>query len=86
MVKRAVSMGSGFLLVPLLLGSTVQDLVAAQTGPQANWPTGFPEEVGLDSGALGEMFDYIQQRRIPVHSVQIVRHGRMVLDAYLSLQ
>ena len=28
------------------------------------------------------MFDYVRQHEIPVHSVQIVRHGRMVLDAY----
>ncbi len=47
-----------------------------------DWRTASPEEVGLDSGALAEMFDFVRQREVPVHSVQIVRHGRLVLDAY----
>jgi CubicO group peptidase (beta-lactamase class C family) len=46
------------------------------------WITASPEEVGLDSAALVEMFDFVRQREIPVHSVQIVRHGRLALDAY----
>ena len=28
------------------------------------------------------MFDFVREREIPVHSVQIVRHGLLVLDAY----
>jgi CubicO group peptidase (beta-lactamase class C family) len=48
----------------------------------SDWTTGLPEEVGLDSAALVEMFDYVPQHKVPVHSIQIVRHGRMVLDAY----
>jgi len=62
------------------LGSQV--LAAAAEAASAGWDTGLPEEAGLDSGALVEMFDYVRQHEIPVHSVQIVRHGRMVLDAY----
>jgi CubicO group peptidase (beta-lactamase class C family) len=48
----------------------------------SNWETGLPEEGGLDSAALIEMFDFVRQKAIPVHSVQIVRHGRLLLDAY----
>jgi CubicO group peptidase (beta-lactamase class C family) len=29
------------------------------------------------------MFDFIRERQIPVHSVQLVRRGRLVLDAYV---
>src|SRR6266545_4535696 len=46
------------------------------------WPTGWPEEVGMDSSALVEMFDFVRRHEVPVHSVQIVRRGRLVLDAY----
>ena len=46
------------------------------------WPAGLPEEVGMDSSALVEMFDFVRKHEVPVHSVQIVRHGRLVLDAY----
>lgn len=58
-------------------------LVAFGAEPPKNiWKTASPEEVGLDSEALAEMFDFVRQREVPVHSVQIVRHGRLALDAY----
>src|SRR5687768_13491414 len=47
-----------------------------------DWQTASPEEVGLDSAALVEMFDFVRERKIPVHSLQIVRHGRLALDSY----
>ena len=47
-----------------------------------DWRTAALEEVGIDSGPLVEMFDFIRDRQIPVHSVQLVREGRLVLDAY----
>jgi CubicO group peptidase (beta-lactamase class C family) len=46
------------------------------------WPTASPEEVGLDSAALVQMFEFVRENEVPVHSVQIVRHGRLALDAY----
>ncbi|MDB6029495.1 MAG: 6-aminohexanoate-dimer hydrolase [Verrucomicrobiales bacterium] len=46
------------------------------------WKTTSPEEVGIDSDSLAEMFRFVRERNIPVHSIQIVRHGRLVLDAY----
>src|SRR6187402_2379990 len=50
--------------------------------PSQAWPTATPEEVGIDSAPLAEMFDFIRERQIPVHSIQLVRRGRLVLDAY----
>jgi len=47
-----------------------------------DWMAALPEDVGLDSKALVEMFDFVKEREIPVHSVQIVRNGRLALDAY----
>jgi len=47
-----------------------------------DWQLATPEEVGIDSASLAEMFEFVRERGIPVHSVQIVRHGRLVLDAY----
>src|SRR5207237_4553082 len=46
------------------------------------WRTATPEEVGIDSVPLVEMFDFVRERQIPVHSIQLVRGGRLVLDAY----
>jgi len=50
---------------------------------QNRWATARPEEVGVDSNALADMFAYIREHKLPVHSVQIVRRNRLVLDAYL---
>src|SRR5262249_45256201 len=36
----------------------------------------------VDSTVLAEMFEYIRQHNLPVHSVQMVRSGRLILDAY----
>lgn len=47
------------------------------------WPTATPESQGLDSGVLAEMLEHVRARQLPLHSVLIVRHGRLVLDATL---
>jgi CubicO group peptidase (beta-lactamase class C family) len=58
-------------------------LVACGAAPSDNvWKTASPEEVGLDSEELAKMFEFVREKGIPVHSVQIVRHGRLALDAY----
>lgn len=48
----------------------------------AAWQIAVPEEVGIDSVPLVEMFDFVRERQIPVHSIQLVRRGRLVLDVY----
>jgi CubicO group peptidase (beta-lactamase class C family) len=50
--------------------------------PDAAWRTSTPEAQGLDSAALVALFDAVQAERWPIHSLQIVRHGHLVLDAY----
>lgn len=67
-------------LVLLLTGWIAQSLASA---PASEWPTALPEDVGLDSGPLGDMLVYMREHKIPVHSIQIVRHGRLVFDAYI---
>ncbi|HEU4390412.1 MAG TPA: serine hydrolase [Blastocatellia bacterium] len=36
----------------------------------------------MDSKVLADIFDYVRDRRIPIHSLTIVRNGYIVLDAY----
>ena len=50
--------------------------------PRAEWRTSSPEAQGLDSEALIAIFDWVETRRLPIHSLQIVRYGHLVLDAY----
>src|SRR5688500_13279183 len=47
------------------------------------WPTATPESQGLDSGVLADMLEHVRARQLPLHSVLIVRHGRLVLDTTL---
>jgi CubicO group peptidase (beta-lactamase class C family) len=75
--RAAVLRRLGLSLCFLLIVTT-----KAEEAENEGWRTASPEEVGLDSGALAEMFDFVRQREVPVHSVQIVRHGRLALDAY----
>jgi CubicO group peptidase (beta-lactamase class C family) len=48
----------------------------------SDWPVALPEEVGMDSAPLAQMFDYIKKENVPIHSLQIVRDGKLILDAY----
>ncbi|MCW8984813.1 MAG: beta-lactamase family protein, partial [Thermoanaerobaculales bacterium] len=54
------------------------------TWPTDEWATSTPEEEGMDSTLLVEMLREIAQEELPVHSVVVVRHGRLVLDAYFE--
>jgi CubicO group peptidase (beta-lactamase class C family) len=54
---------------------------AQDVWPTDGWPVATPESEGMDSGVLAEMLNYARERSLPVHSVVIVRHGRVVMDA-----
>jgi CubicO group peptidase (beta-lactamase class C family) len=50
--------------------------------PTHGWGTASPGSQGLDPRDLADAFDFVREHRIPIHSLQIVRHGYLVLDAY----
>lgn len=52
--------------------------------PTQNWRSSTPEQQGMDSDLLVEMLDQIQERKIKIHSVLVVRNGYMVLEAYFD--
>src|SRR5438094_4958206 len=49
--------------------------------PTESWRTATPESQGMDSDKLADMFDAVRQKKIPIHSLQVVRNGYLVLDA-----
>ena len=46
------------------------------------WQASSPEEQGMSSTDLNLIFKYINQYKPRVHSIQILRHGQLVLDTY----
>jgi CubicO group peptidase (beta-lactamase class C family) len=52
--------------------------------PTTGWPASPPEAHGLDSAKLAEGLQAIQARGTFIHSLLLVRHGYVVLDAYFD--
>jgi len=50
--------------------------------PSAVWRTSTPEAQGINSERLADAMDFIRTNRLPIHNLQIVRNGYLVLDAY----
>lgn len=75
-----------------ILASTLALLVAATSAahgagadtpwPTNGWPTSTPEAQGLSAAALAELVDFGAANGMD--SLLIVRHGRLVLDAYYA--
>jgi len=54
---------------------------AATEWPTAGWRTGLPEEFGFDSRKLADGLRAIRDKGLNLHSVALVRHGVMFMDA-----
>jgi CubicO group peptidase (beta-lactamase class C family) len=56
--------------------------LGAEKYPTREWTEATPESQGVDSQPLIEMIDHVREARIPLHSILVVRHGKVVLDTY----
>jgi CubicO group peptidase (beta-lactamase class C family) len=56
--------------------------LAPSDWPTKGWSVATPEAEGLDSGALAEVVEWAKAE--PVDSLLVVRHGKVVLDAYYA--
>ena len=50
--------------------------------PTKGWQTSTPEQQGMDSRVLADALNYVGERAMALHSLLIVRHGYVILDAY----
>jgi CubicO group peptidase (beta-lactamase class C family) len=57
-------------------------LPAPDYWPTKGWQTTTPEEQGFDSLKLAEGLSAIQKARIPIHSLLLIRNGKILLEAY----
>ena len=79
-----------FVFSLVLIGHSFSLLPALARGSNggAYWPTNEwvilePEEQGIDSKDLSDMYEYIEDQSLDVHSVIIVRNGYIVSEEYL---
>jgi CubicO group peptidase (beta-lactamase class C family) len=72
---------STFILVDLIC-CTAADAQGDGIWPTKEWQTSTPEEQGMDSTALARLIEFGTSRSFD--SLLIVRHGRIVLDAYYA--
>jgi CubicO group peptidase (beta-lactamase class C family) len=57
-------------------------LPAPDAWPTNGWQTTTPEEQGFDSVKLSEGLTAIQKSGMPIHSLLIIRNGRVLLETY----
>jgi CubicO group peptidase (beta-lactamase class C family) len=50
--------------------------------PVENWQSSSPEEQGMDSALLAQMFEATQEDDLRLHSLLVVRNGYLVTEAY----
>ncbi len=50
--------------------------------PAQQWTASIPEQQGMQSGMLADMMQHIIDNGFDIHSVLIVRNGKLVLDSY----
>jgi CubicO group peptidase (beta-lactamase class C family) len=82
-MKRMLSIA--FILIAFLAGCAPASPTPA---PPAYWPTNgwrsaTPEEQGMDSEKLAQMVEHIQQEKLDLNSLLIVRNGYLVSELYL---
>jgi CubicO group peptidase (beta-lactamase class C family) len=67
------------LLVPRLRGP--EPVAAPAYWPTQGWQSGAPEEQGFDSATLAAGLQAIRGKNINIHSLLVVRNGKVVVDA-----
>jgi CubicO group peptidase (beta-lactamase class C family) len=50
--------------------------------PTEGWRTSTPEEQGIDSAKLADALLAMHEQKVNIHSLMIVRNGRLLVDAY----
>jgi CubicO group peptidase (beta-lactamase class C family) len=70
---------------PVIMTSVTVRLAALGTPeywPAERWRTATPESQGLSSAEIAKVFDFISEHDVQIHSLLLVRHGYLVLEAY----
>jgi CubicO group peptidase (beta-lactamase class C family) len=80
--QRFAVPGVVMLVLAAWVGAALAQGGAEKIWPTTQWQTSTPEQQGMDSAALADLIDFGTTRSLD--SLLLVRHGRMVLDAYYA--
>lgn len=70
------------LAAALAVGGCAREKAPAVDWPTNRWSAAAPEEQGLDSARLAEALLAMRAQNVQIHSLHIVREGKVLLDAY----
>jgi len=78
--------GIAFVLFVLLAGCAPASLTPAAPAywPTNGWRSTAPESQGMDSELLARMVEYIQQEKLALHGLLIIRNGYLVSELYVN--
>jgi CubicO group peptidase (beta-lactamase class C family) len=78
-------LGITFVLIVFLVGCTPASptLTPPVYWPTDGWRSTAPEEQGMDSEKLAQMVDHIQEEKLNLHSLLVVRNGYLVSEIYV---
>ncbi len=76
--------GIVLVLIVLLVGCTPPSSTPSLSTywPTNGWRSAAPEDMGMDSEILAQMVEHIQQEKLDLHSLLIVRNGYLVTELY----
>jgi CubicO group peptidase (beta-lactamase class C family) len=74
-------------IIPQTVIPSTQSSLTASPGsywPTQDWRTSTPEEQGMDSARLAAMLEWVQQQRLNLHSLMVIRKGYIVSETYFD--
>ena len=80
MKEKMFSLAAAVLFV--IAAAAAAAMGAPEYWPADKWRTSTPEAQGFSSAELAKAFDFISEKQVNIHSVLVVRHGYLVLEAY----
>ncbi len=82
MCKKIIRYSLFLILATILTGGCATRPELPPYWPGEDWRTSTPEEQGLDSALILAMLQEIQQKKLAIHSVLVIRHGYLVTELY----
>jgi len=86
MIDRIASCVTGLVLLSLAVGCAAGNEAAVRQEeehwPTAGWETSAPEDQGMDPARLSKLVEHIEQERLAIDGLVVVRNGRIVLEKY----